>query len=58
VSLEVSPFLAHDTQRTNTAARDLSQRGRKSNLFIKIPDTKEGLPAIEAAIYAVTRPAS
>jgi transaldolase len=58
VSLEVSPFLAHDTQRTSTAARDLSQRGRKSNLFIKIPGTKEGLPAIEAAIYAVTLPAS
>src|SRR6516225_2472410 len=52
VSLEVSPFLAHDTQRTITAARDLSQRGRKSNLFIKIPGTKEGLPAIEAAIFA------
>ena len=52
VSLEVSPFLAHDTQRTITAARDLSQRGGKSNLFIKIPGTKEGLPAIEAAIFA------
>jgi transaldolase len=52
VSLEVSPFLAHDTQRTIAAARDLSQRGRKSNLFIKIPGTKEGLPAIEAAIFA------
>ena len=52
VSLEVSPFLAHDTQRTIAAARDLSQRGGKSNLFIKIPGTKEGLPAIEAAIFA------
>jgi transaldolase len=52
VSLEVSPFLAHDTQRTLAAARDLSQRGGKSNLFIKIPGTKEGLPAIEAAISA------
>jgi transaldolase len=52
VSLEVSPFFAHDTQRTIKAARDLSQRGRKSNLFIKIPGTKEGLPAIEAAIFA------
>ena len=52
VSLEVSPFLARDTQRTIDAARDLSQRGNKSNLFIKIPGTAEGLPAIEAAIFA------
>jgi transaldolase len=52
VSLEVSPLLAHDTQHTIAAARDLSQRGGKSNLFIKIPATKEGLPAIEAAIFA------
>jgi transaldolase len=52
VSLEVSPVLAHDTQRTIAAARDLSQRGGKPNLFIKIPGTKEGLPAIEAAIFA------
>jgi transaldolase len=52
VSLEVSPFLAHDTQRTIAAARDLSQRAGKSNLFIKIPGTREGLPAIEAAIFA------
>jgi transaldolase len=52
VSLEVSPLLAHDTQRTIAAARDLSQRGAKSNLFIKIPGTTEGLPAIESAIFA------
>jgi transaldolase len=52
VSLEVSPFLAHDTQHTIAAARDLSRRSGKSNLFIKIPGTKEGLPAIEAAIFA------
>ena len=52
VSLEVSPVLARDTQRTIEAARDLSQRGNKSNLFIKIPGTEEGLPAIEAAIFA------
>jgi transaldolase len=52
VSLEVSPLLAHDTQHTLAAARALSQRGRKSNLFIKIPGTKKGLPAIEAAIFA------
>ncbi len=52
VSLEVSPLLAHDTQRTIVAARDLSLRSGTSNLFIKIPGTKEGLPAIEAAIFA------
>jgi transaldolase len=52
VSLEVSPVLVHDTQRTIAAARDLSRRGGKPNLFIKIPGTKEGLPAIEAAIFA------
>lgn len=52
VSLEVSPLLAHDTNSTIAAARDLHQRGRKPNLFIKIPGTPEGLPAIEAAIFA------
>ena len=52
VSLEVSPFLAHDAKSTLAAARDLHQRGGKSNLFIKIPGTVEGLPAIEAAIFA------
>ena len=52
VSLEVSPLLAHDTQRTIAAARDLSRRGGKPNFFIKIPGTREGLPAIEAAIFA------
>jgi len=52
VSLEVSPLLAHDTNRTLAAARDLHQRGGKANLFIKIPGTAEGLPAIEAAIFA------
>src|SRR5262249_39163632 len=52
VSLEVSPLLAHDTNSTLTAARDLHRRGGKANLFIKIPGTPEGLPAIEAAIFA------
>ena len=51
-SLEVSPVLAHDTKRTLAAARDLYQRGGKPNLFIKIPGTPEGLPAIEEAIFA------
>ena len=52
VSLEVSPLLAHDTNATLAAARNLHQRGGKPNLFIKIPGTPEGLPAIEAAIFA------
>jgi transaldolase len=52
VSLEVSPLLAHDTNGTLAAARDLHQRAGKPNLFIKIPGTPEGLPAIEAAIFA------
>jgi len=52
VSLEVSPILAHDTDRTLKAARDLHRRGGKPNVFIKIPGTPEGLPAIEAAIFA------
>ncbi|MGO9046458.1 MAG: transaldolase [Xanthobacteraceae bacterium] len=52
VSLEVSPFLAHDAKSSLAAARDLHQRGSKSNLSIKIPGTVEGLPAIEAAIFA------
>jgi transaldolase len=52
VSLEVSPLLAHDTESTLAAARDLHRRAGKSNLFIKIPGTPEGLPAIEAAIFA------
>jgi transaldolase len=52
VSLEVSPVLAHDTNGTLAAARDLHRRGGKPNLFIKIPGTPEGLPAIEAAIFA------
>jgi transaldolase len=52
VSLEVSPLLAHDTNATLAAARSLHQRGGRPNLFIKIPGTAEGLPAIEAAIFA------
>jgi transaldolase len=50
--LEVSPLLAHDTAGTLAAARELHDRSGKRNLFIKIPGTKEGLPAIEEAIFA------
>jgi transaldolase len=52
VSLEVSPLLAHDTAGTIAAAKDLFSRAGRPNLFIKIPGTKEGLPAIEEAIFS------
>ena len=52
VSLEVSPLLAHDTASTLAAARELHARAGRPNLLIKIPGTREGLPAIEAAIFA------
>ena len=52
VSLEVSPLLAYDTASTLAAAKDLHERAARPNLFIKIPGTKEGLPAIEEAIFA------
>src|SRR5579872_1252251 len=52
VSLEVSPMLAHDTASTLRAAKDLHKRAGKPNLFIKIPGTTEGIPAIEEAIFA------
>src|ERR1700683_3213502 len=52
VSLEVSPLLAHDTASTLAAAKDLYARAGQPNVFIKIPGTKEGLPAIEEAIFA------
>jgi transaldolase len=52
VSLEVSPLLAYDTASTLAAAKDLFARAARPNLFIKIPGTREGLPAIEEAIFA------
>ncbi|MDQ2947782.1 MAG: transaldolase [Acidobacteriota bacterium] len=52
VSLEVSPVLAHDTAGTIAAAKELHARAERPNLFIKIPGTKEGIPAIEEAIFA------
>jgi transaldolase len=52
VSLEVSPLLAHDTPSTLAAAKALHARAGRPNLLIKIPGTKEGLPAIEEAIFA------
>jgi len=52
VSLEVSPLLAYDSGRTIAAAKELYARAARPNLFIKIPGTREGLPAIEEAIFA------
>ena len=52
VSLEISPLLAYDTASTLAAAKDLHARAGRPNLLIKIPGTKEGLPAIEEAIFA------
>jgi transaldolase len=52
VSLEVSPLLAYDTGTTLRVARELHARAGRPNLFIKIPGTREGLPAIEEAIFA------
>jgi len=52
VSLEVSPLLAYDTAKTIEVAKQLHARASRPNLFIKIPGTPEGLPAIEEAIFA------
>ncbi len=52
VSLEVSPLLAYDAASSLKAARELRARADRPNVFIKIPGTQEGLPAIEEAIFA------
>ncbi|HUE01338.1 MAG TPA: transaldolase [Bryobacteraceae bacterium] len=52
VSLEVSPLLAYNTASTIGAAKGLHARAGQPNLFIKIPGTPEGLPAIEEATFA------
>jgi len=52
VSLEVSPKLAYDTASTLKAVKALSAQANRPNLFIKIPGTAEGLPAIEESIFA------
>jgi transaldolase len=51
VSLEVSPILSHDTERTVAEAVALHRKAGRRNLFIKIPGTVEGAPAIEEAIF-------
>ena len=52
VSLEVSPLLANDTAGSVKAAVELHGRAQRRNLFIKIPGTRAGIPAIEQAIFA------
>lgn len=52
VSLEVSPLLAHDTNSTMAEVKELHGWAQRPNLLIKIPGTREGLPAIEEAIFA------
>jgi transaldolase len=52
VSLEVSPLLADDTAGTIKAAAELHARAKRPNLFIKIPGTAAGVPAIEESIFA------
>jgi transaldolase len=52
VSLEVSPLLVHDTSATIAVAKELHARAGRPNVLIKIPGSKEGLPAIEEAIFA------
>jgi transaldolase len=50
VSLEISPLLANDTKKSVSAAQLLHKKGNRPNLFIKIPGTKDGVPAIEESI--------
>ena len=52
VSLEVSPLLAYDTTKSIEAAAHLHAAGARANLFIKIPGTQAGIPAIEESIFA------
>ncbi len=52
ISLEVSPDLAYDTAGTIAEAKDLAHRVNRPNLMIKVPATREGVPAVEALIAA------
>ena len=52
VSMEVSPLLANDTAGSIEAAKRLHRQANRPNLFVKIPGTPEGIPAIEQAIFA------
>ena len=52
VSMEVSPLLANDTATTIREAAQLHAQAQRANLFIKIPGTREGVPAIEESTFA------
>jgi transaldolase len=52
VSMEVSPLLANDTKATIEAAKRIHELADRPNLYVKIPGTPEGVPAIEEAIFA------
>lgn len=52
VSMEVSPLLTQDTQGTIKAAKSIHAEARRQNLFVKIPGTPQGIPAIEESIYS------
>ncbi len=52
VSMEVSPLLANDTKSTIDAAMRIHKQANRPNLYIKIPGTPAGVPAIEQAIFA------
>ncbi|HYP21662.1 MAG TPA: bifunctional transaldolase/phosoglucose isomerase [Chloroflexia bacterium] len=51
ISIEVAPGLAHDTQGTINEAQEFWDAIKKPNIFIKIPATSEGIPAIEECLY-------
>ena len=51
-SLEVSPLLAYETEKTIQQAASLHGKGERDNLYIKIPGTREGCPAIEESVVA------
>ena len=52
VSMELSPLLAQDTQGSIRAAREIHDKAQRPNLYVKIPGTPEGVPAIEESIFA------
>ena len=52
VSMEVSPLLANDTKTTIAAALRIHKQANRPNLYVKIPGTPAGVPAIEEAIFA------
>ncbi len=52
VSMEVSPLIANDTKSTIDAALQIHKQANRPNLYVKIPGTPAGVPAIEEAIFA------